>query len=211
MNDELTNATPRRRYHHGDLKAALLAKAEKILEQEGIQALTLRAAARATGVSHAAPKNHFGDLTGLLSELAALGFIRFDIALRAAMAKAGLDPQQRIKAMGRGYVDFATTHPGLFALMFRSEMLDHERPALRDAAFAAHRALSTAVQARMMDDSASPLRIAAQSTALWSLVHGFATLLLDGRLNGVIQALPDSETTDTLLDAALAAIWLDDA
>ena len=66
---ELSIESPPRAYHHGDLKAALLAAAEAILERDGIQALTLRAAARAAGVSHAAPANHFGDLTGLLSEL----------------------------------------------------------------------------------------------------------------------------------------------
>src|SRR5687768_417739 len=61
-------------YHHGDLHEALLRAAEAILEREGFAGLTLRAAAREAGVSHAAPTHHFGDMTGLLSELAALGF-----------------------------------------------------------------------------------------------------------------------------------------
>ncbi|AYG60922.1 TetR-like C-terminal domain-containing protein [Rhizobium jaguaris] len=205
MNHEAIDAA-RRPYHHGDLKAALLAEAEAILEKQGIQALTLRAAARAAGVSHAAPKNHFGDLTGLLSELAALGFVRFGAALADAMAAAGDDPRRRIKAMGRGYVGFAITHPGLFALMFRSEVLDYDRPALRDATLAARQALAAAVRARAPDMSASPLQMAAQAAALWSLVHGFATLRLEGRLNGMIGSLPGSETADTLLDAVLAAV-----
>src|ERR1043166_3542477 len=64
-------------YHHGSLREAMLRAAESILERDGIQGLTLRAAAREAGVSHAAPKNHFGDLSGLLSELAAVGFERF--------------------------------------------------------------------------------------------------------------------------------------
>ena len=64
-------------YHHGDLKSAVLAAAEKILETEGVDALTLRAVARMVGVSHTAPKNHFGDLEGLLSELAAVGYRSF--------------------------------------------------------------------------------------------------------------------------------------
>src|ERR1700729_145260 len=96
-----------RPYHHGDLKAALLAEAETILERDGVQALTLRAAARAVGVSHAAPANHFGDLTGLLSELAAVGFGRFTAALVAAKAAAGDNPRAMRTAMGRAYVGFA--------------------------------------------------------------------------------------------------------
>src|SRR5262249_14458539 len=68
-------------YHHGSRYEAMLAAAERILERDGIAGLTVRAAAREAGVSHAAPKNHFGDVTGLLSELAAVGFTRFAAAL----------------------------------------------------------------------------------------------------------------------------------
>src|SRR5499433_3947205 len=71
-------------YHHGALREALLTADERILERDGMPGLTLRAAAREAGVSHAAPTHHFGDLTGLLSELAALGFRQFN----AAMAEA---------------------------------------------------------------------------------------------------------------------------
>src|SRR6202008_577822 len=131
----------RRPYHHGDLKAALLTVAEQILEQHGVQELTLRATARAAGVSHAAPNNHFGDLTGLLSELAALGFRRFGAALDDATKAAGDDPAPRLKSMGAAYVGFARQHPGLFSLMFRSERLDSARPALRDAIDEARKAL----------------------------------------------------------------------
>src|SRR5947207_13010795 len=69
-------------YHHGDLHDALLKAAETVLERDGVQGLTLRAAAREAGVSHAAPTHHFGDMTGLLSALAAVGFRRFAAALR---------------------------------------------------------------------------------------------------------------------------------
>src|SRR5262252_4364083 len=70
-------------YHHGSLREAMLEASERILERDGITGLTLRAAAREAGVSHAAPKNHFGDIRGLLSELAAAGFARFGAALVA--------------------------------------------------------------------------------------------------------------------------------
>src|SRR6201996_400720 len=74
----------RRPYHHGSLREAMLEAAEQILARDGIDGLTLRAAAREAGASHAAPKNHFDDLTGLLSDLAALGFRRFHRRLVAA-------------------------------------------------------------------------------------------------------------------------------
>ena len=181
-----------------------MSAAEEILERDGIQGLTLRATARAAGVSHAAPAGHFGDLTGLLSELAALGYRRFGRAVMEASEAAGEDPRARMKAMGRAYVGFARRHPGLFALMYRSERLDSARPALRDAIAEARSALRAAASARAPSQPVTPLQTAAQSTALWALVHGFAVLLIDGRLNGLIASLPGEESADTLLEAVLA-------
>jgi AcrR family transcriptional regulator len=206
---ELESAAKSRPYHHGDLKAALLAEAETILERDGLQGLTLRAAARAAGVSHAAPANHFDDLTGLLSELAAVGFTRFAAALAAARARPGDTPGRHAAAMGAAYVQFARTYPGMFLLMFRSERLDAARPALRDALDAARQALRIAAGAATPEPTCAaptraPLEAAAQATALWSLVHGFAMLLLDGRLDGMLSGLPDGDTADILLDAVLA-------
>jgi AcrR family transcriptional regulator len=193
----MNNARP---YHHGDLRAALLAAAETILERDGIQALTLRAAARAAGVSHAAPAHHFDDLTGLLSELAAVGCRRFTAELVEAMVAVGEDPRRRMRAMGHAYVEFARKYPGMFMLMFRSECLDMIRPALRKAVDAAGQALRDAIVARA-GGSMPAENLVAEVAAAWSLVHGFAVLLLDGRLAPLISALPGDKSADALLDA----------
>jgi len=206
---EIAAASAARPYHHGDLKAALLAQAETILERDGVQSLTLRATARAAGVSHAAPNNHFGDLTGLLSELAAVGFTRFNAALAAAMDAAGDNPMTRAKAMGVAYVAFARTHPGLFSLMFRGERLDVKRPALREALDASQRSLRSMGTA-LSDKTRPPLRMAAEAAARWSLVHGFAMLLLDGRLEGMIASLPAGEDAGDLLTAMLTVTHIGD-
>lgn len=175
-------------YHHGDLRNALLAEAERLLESEGIQALTLRAVARGAGVSHTAPANHFDDLTGLLSELAADGHLRMDTEITTAAKKAGTDLVKRAAAMGEAYVAFAKKHPGLFTLMYRNERLDRERPALK-AALAGKRALARDLLGSP-DTSLSPVAAAARDTALWSLVHGYAVLMLDGGLDHTLSALP---------------------
>ena len=192
-------------YHHGSLPEALLQAAERILERDGIQGLTLRAAAREAGVSHAAPKNHFGDLSGLLSELAAVGFERF-VAMMQANVRERDQPPQRMAAIGRGYVTFARTHPGLFLLMFRSERLDMQRPALRTAVDASSRVLSGVVGA-VRDESLAPeltLSQAASVVSAWSLVHGFAMLLLDGRLKPLMARLPPGTDANALLGAIFA-------
>jgi AcrR family transcriptional regulator len=194
-------------YHHGSLREALLTAAERILERDGLPGLTLRAAAREAGVSHAAPTHHFGDLTGLLSDLAAVGFRRFSEALLAAAGEQTA-PAGQLDAMGTGYVTFARTYPGLFTLMFRSERLDMTRPALAEAVSEARSALAQAVGARRQETivkQAPSLTQAAAMVRAWSMVHGFAVLLLDGRLGEILRRLPPGETAETLLQAVLAA------
>jgi AcrR family transcriptional regulator len=189
-------------YHHGSLRQALLVAAERILERDGIQGLTLRAAAREAGVSHAAPKNHFDDLSGLLSELAALGFERFGAMMLAGVSDSDTSVR-RMEAIGRGYIAFARKHPGMFLLMFRSERLDMSRPALRDAAHTAWRILAGAIAAHRAEsiEQALTLPQAANIVEAWSLVHGFAMLLLDGRLNAIMSRVRPRTTPDALLEA----------
>jgi AcrR family transcriptional regulator len=191
-------------YHHGALREAMLRAAESILERDGIGGLTLRAAAREAGVSHAAPKNHFGDVMGLLSDLAAIGFVRFRAAMEAHIRKGDPAPAQ-LEAIGRGYVSFA--HPDLFLLMFRSERLDFSRPALRSAADAALDVLAGTVRAVRDEPMQATLTLpqAAQMVVAWSLVHGFAMLLLDDRLKQLIAKLPPGVDEMVFLPAILSA------
>src|ERR1700675_2800341 len=108
-------------YHHGALRDALIRSAREILESEGYEALTLRAAARRAGVSQAAPYNHFADKAALLAAIAALGFKEFAAAMRIEM-DAVVEPQARLNAAGIAYVAFATSNPGLFKLMLGSSV-----------------------------------------------------------------------------------------
>lgn len=195
-------------YHHGALHAALLAAAQDILESQGLAALTLRAAARAAGVSHAAPKNHFGDLTGLLSDLAAVGFREFAETLRAAAADAAArtdSVEEILDAAGRAYVRFARERTAMFLLMFRSERLDMHRPQLREAVDEARATLATATARRMGRDPAQPPDSAqgARMVAAWSLVHGFSMLLIDGRLDTVLSQREGGPDWQALLQDVL--------
>jgi AcrR family transcriptional regulator len=185
----------RRPYHHGDLRAAMLQAAETILDRDGLGALTLRGAAREAGVSHAAPPHHFGDLSGLLSELAAAGFVRFRAHLIAAGA-ASDDPPARLVALAIAYIGFARVYPGLFQLMFRSERLDWSLAALSEAAAAAFALLTTEAddgEAGAGDTAGFGGMVLAMSR--WSMAHGAAMLCLDGRLDVLAaQAGVDADT-----------------
>ena len=193
-------------YHHGSLHEALLKAAEIILERDGLQGLTLRAAAREAGVSHAAPTHHFGDMSGLLSELAAAGFRKLGATLAAAAAKEA-SPTGRMDAMGEAYVAFAREHPSMFLLMFRSERLDHERPALREAMQNASGMLMRGASERRGDSAqtAPPLALLADIVRAWSMVHGFAMLLIDHRLEPMLSHLPKGMDANDLLRAMIRA------
>lgn len=192
-------------YHHGALRDALLEAAERVLERGGLPGLTLRAVAREAGVSHAAPTHHFGDLTGLLSELAAIGFRQFNTAMVAAAA-TGTMPLEKAVAHAKAYVAFARAHPGMYGLMFRTERLDMMRPSLHEAAEASFAGLAGAIGASRQEQisgGALSLEQAAAIARAWSLVHGFTMLLLDGRLTDILHRLPEGTDADALLNAML--------
>jgi AcrR family transcriptional regulator len=193
-------------YHHGDLHEALLKAAKRVAEREGIGGLTLRAVAREAGVSHAAPAHHFGDVAGLLSELAAIGFGRFSEALDAGALAGGSSLDAQAEGRANAYVDFARDNPCMFQLMFRAERLDHNRPALHQARENAFAKLAEIVSARRHEEISThhlTLAQAADIARIWSMVHGFAMLHLDGRLRHILNALPPGTTEEMLLAAML--------
>ena len=188
-------------YHHGDLHEALLKAAKTVAEREGINGLTLRAVAREAGVSHAAPAHHFGDVTGLLSELAAIGFKKFSEQLGAATCSE-VAPEAVAARKASAYVAFAQDNPCMFQLMFRGERLDHDRPALREASEAAFIKLANIVAARRHEEVVPDhltLEQAADIARIWSMMHGFAMLYLDGRLSPIMDGLPPGTTVEALL------------
>ncbi|QPF82789.1 TetR/AcrR family transcriptional regulator [Bradyrhizobium genosp. L] len=192
-------------YHHGDLHEALLKAAEQVLERDGLSGLTLRAVAREAGVSHAAPTHHFGDLTGLVSELAAIGFRQFNDAMIAAGA-SGTTAMEKGLARAKAYVTYAQAHPGMYGLMFRTERLDMTRPSLHEAANTSFAGLAGSIgesRQEQIEESRLSLDQAAAIVRAWSLVHGFTMLLLDGRLTDVLKRMPPGTTLDMLFEAML--------
>src|SRR5438093_9666856 len=195
-------------YHHGALREALLAAAERVLEREGLSGLTLRAVAREAGVSHAAPTHHFGDLTGLLSELAAIGFRRFNEAMVAA-DNSETHPLMKALARAKAYVAYAQARPGMYSLMFRNERIDMTRPSLHEAATASFEGLASAISAgrneKLTGEALEALSLdqAAAIARAGSLVPGFTSLLLDGRLTDILHRMPAGTVVDQLLDAML--------
>ncbi len=179
-------------YHHGNLRATLLTAAEAELTEAGVEGFSLRSVARRAGVSHAAPKHHFGDTAGLLTALAAEGFRAFVAAQTAREAQAGGGAAERLLASGLGYVDFACARPALFRLIFTSRRIDESSDELVDAGSAAYLHLANGVMAMGGREG--------DIAAFWATAHGLAELMMSGRL-AQIADLPGGER-----DAALETI-----
>lgn len=181
MDDDLNsvkNAPGGRSYHHGDLRSALLAAAETLIEERGIDRFSLRETARRAGVSPAAPAHHFGDARGLLTAIATEGFQALGDALSAA--SVGADRRERIMSQGKAYVRFALERPARFMLMWRKAILDVDDPAYTQAGTRAFQILDHAVRGENAGRTGPQDPALAPSIAAWSMVHGFALLALDG-------------------------------
>ena len=167
-------------YHHGDLRAALIAAATLCLRERGVDGFSLREAARRAGVSPAAPQHHFGDARGLLTAVATRGFEKLGDALADADAAAE-DRTERIRGQGRAYLRFALAHPAEFDTMWRCARIDTAEPAYKDSSSRAFGLLEAAVAGRPYEpQSPLPGEADPRAVACWSLVHGLARLALDG-------------------------------
>lgn len=173
-------STSERRYHHGDLRVALIDAAETLLDAGG--EISLREAARMAGVSPTAAYRHFADKDALLAALAVRGFREFGQALSEAAAR---DPANELHARGRAYIRFALARPGRFRLMF-GPLLARVVPHSPELAEASGRTFAALESAAGTTDEA--LR-------RWGMVHGLAHLLLDG----AIKTDDVDETIDRLI------------
>ena len=175
-------------YHHGDLRRVLIEAGIGRLRAAGVGGLTLRGVARVAGVSATAPYRHFADKDALLAAIAAEGFERLQVAVETA--DTGARGMEALRAQGVAYVRFAREEPALFRLMFGTAVARNN-----PSAGAAFGVLRNRITALVPADRAE---IAALSA--WSMVHGLASLLIDGRIDP-----PDPEA---LVRAVLAQFAL---
>jgi AcrR family transcriptional regulator len=177
-------------YHHGDLQQALLKAGLELLQEHGLEGITLRETARRAGVSHAAPYHHFADKARLIEALATESFRRFTQALQEAWETTPGSSLARFRAVGLAYVQFALEHPAEFRLMNRPELRQPAKELQQDAAstpvtLAArqsyevllHSIRSCQEDGFITQGNPEPLALTA-----WSSVHGLAVLLMDGLL-----------------------------
>src|SRR5271165_1627541 len=188
-------AMAERPYHHGNLRTALLAEAERTVRERGAQELSLRELAREIGVSHGAPRRHFPDRQALLDALAEAGFARLGDELRSAVDGAGDDFQARLQATAAAYVRFATRDAALLELMFAGKH-GEQSGALNDAAERAFSVMLELIEQGQADgalEHGEPERV---GLVLFATIQGIAALVTGGMV--------DAEQLDELVADAIA-------
>ena len=177
----------------GSLRDTLVEAAAALIAKKGPQGFSLREVARRAHVSEAAPYWHFTDREALLAAVAERGFV--EMAQGMMMIRAAVtDPRERLHALGVGYVQFALAHPSYLRVMFGSEVPDKAaHPALKEAGARTFDLLVQTIadcQAAGQVRSGDPLVLA---VAAWSIVHGLAALLVDGRLKEHVRSPAEAE------------------
>ena len=192
MSSESGDPDPRKPYHHGSLRSALIEASVALAREGGPDRVILREAARAAGVSHSAAYRHFADREALLAEVASFARNELAAEMRRRVNRTK-DPRRRLRAVGTAYIHFALAEPGLFRTAFTSHPAT-SGDAPNDRATGGHDQEDTnavtepfEVLGQVLDEAQAvglldPRRRPGAEIAVWSAVHGLAGLLLDGPL-----------------------------
>jgi AcrR family transcriptional regulator len=187
------------RYHHGDLRRALIAIGVELLAEEGADALSLRHIAKRAGVSHNAPYQHFADKEALLAAIAEEGFRILGERIEASQPGEGAgDPQAALTAAGQAYVRFALEHRGHFQIMFGA-LGQSAYPALARDARATFDQLAGIVAA-----AGSTVQPAEAALAVWTMLHGLSSVLIAQKIPPDIAA---GRSPEALAAAQLDILW----
>ena len=168
-------------YHHGDLRQALVDASLTLIAEEGFGALTLREVARRAGVTHAAPYRHFADKEELLVAVAEEGFRAMTARMKERMARHA-SPQEQLVACGVAYVLFAVEHPAHFRVMFGPHFTRPLKPAPVGSEENAFGLLVGCLSQAQRVGTMRPGDPQELALVCWSLVHGLASLVVDGQL-----------------------------
>lgn len=176
------NLEEKQKYHHGDLRSALITATIEIINQQGIEGLTMRGLSTWVGVSRTAAYRHFNDKADLLAAAAMEGFKQFSEALKVTRIDLSLNELERFKNMGQAYIKFAVDNPVYYRLMFGDVVIQKSKAlnAISDTAFSEIVLMLEMLQAaKFIEKEEAKL----QAIYIWSLMHGVASLTIDNKLD----------------------------
>jgi AcrR family transcriptional regulator len=195
-----------KKYHHGDLKNALIEAGAEILSKEGVSGLSLRKVAGRAGVSHAAPYAHFKDKRELIAAISTEGYRRLYEKLTAVVEKYRADPLRQFVEVAWAFIEFARNDPDYFKVTF-SSVAEKEKdfPAFVEMTRKNFLVLVELVKTCQAAGILKPGPADEMAVSIWSLVHGLASLLIEGLISHVIL---DRQTIRELLIFTLNQVTL---
>ncbi len=197
---------PHKKYHHGDLKNALIKAGIEILSKEGIEGLSLRKVAQRAGVSHSAPYSHFPDKQSLIAAISTEGFNQLYAELDAAISAHPTDPKEQLKEGAAAYVEFALNNTDTFKIMF-SGVLEKEKeyPAFVEISSKTFLRVVDVVQACQGAGLLPSTPAEMLAVTVWGQVHGIVSLALEGQIPHTVL---DHHTVQDIVSLAIEQMIL---
>jgi AcrR family transcriptional regulator len=196
-----TEDAPGRPYHHGNLRAALVAATVQLLEEQAPETVTVRAAARRAGVSSGAPFRHFPDRTALMTAVAEEAHRRLRAEMDLALALPAGDPPVRYRAVGSAYLRWALANPTLFHVVSTRRLIDYDGSRyLREDNAKLRAEIAALLEEAQRRGDVRPMSLAHLELAARALVYGLARMSVDGQL--AQWGIP-GETAEAAMDGVL--------
>ena len=184
INDEKQKKTTG--YHHGDLKNALIEEALCMVQEDGVGSISLRDITQRVGTSRSAIYRHFASKDALMQAVIMAGFEKLDRHLRPVLERKELSIIERFHMMAERYIDFAKTYPALYRMLFGDQAMKEREEAhdiydtTQPTGFYLLKSLVDEAQQAGLLRKEDPML---QSTVIWAMMHGQATLLIDGHIH----------------------------
>lgn len=190
-------------YHHGDLQKKILQTAFDLLDKEGVEAVGIRKIARLLNVAHSAPANHFKNKQALLMALATESFCHLVSKIEAEVSKDAGNLSLAIQSFSNTILEFGLKYPNRYKLLWRKEYADDQADELRAAMDNIYAQLTSILSEYA---TTKKIDVESQAIALWSLVHGYVLLRLDGNLIEGYDAVTGLKRQVAIIDVLINGI-----
>ncbi len=193
-----------KKYHHGDLKNALIQAGVEILSKDGVTGLSLRKVALRAKVSHSAPYAHFSDKQSLIAAISTEGFNQLYTELSAVAEEYDGDSEKMLRAATKTYVDFAFAKTDIFGIMF-SRVIEKEKeyPAFVEVSQRTFRLVVGIVQKCQRSGILPAGQTELVAVSVWGQIHGIVSLALEGQIPHKVR---DQFDIQHIVDFALGQI-----
>ena len=192
-------------YHHGNLREHIVKTAFQLLDEEGLDAIGIRKIARMLDVAHSAPANHFKSKQALLTALATESFQHLATIVDKKVPQDKSSLREAIHYFCDTVLEFGLQYPNRYKLLWRREYADYQNAELDESMELIYSQLTTILSNHAQNKN---IDVETQAIALWSLIHGYVLLRLDGNLSEGFDKVTGIERQSAIIDVLINGIAL---